>query len=427
MGQQGRGTMDDGRWLAALIEQQPKGHTLLQPFYTDPRMLDWDVEVVFSRNWLLAGHTSRIPEPGDYFIYELAGEELIVVRGDAGEVHALVNVCRHRGSRVCLSAEGNAATFVCPYHAWTYGREGALRSARNMPGDFERATHGLHTAQVREIEGLIFLYLGDDAPPDLDPAARAIGDFLGPHGIPNARIAEREVGVVNANWKLVIENFLECYHCAPAHPEYTKRNPVTAWHFAQDKRGERANQLVVEWSQRTAKMGHVVGAITEFDDDAQAGVQEFGCGRVPLDPEFVSQTRDGRAVAPLMGSLSDFDGGETGVQVGHTSFALAYNDYAILIGFTPKSALETVYEFTWLVGGSAEPGRDYDPDEVTWLWRTTNNQDTTIVNANQRGVSSRWYRPGPYSEGEPYTRSFVEGYLESLREGVEGRGRARSS
>ena len=147
-------------------------------------------------------------------------------------------------------------------------------------------------------------------------------------------------------------------------------------------------------------------------------MQSFGCGRVPLDPDFVSQTREGQAVAPLMGSLRDFDGGETGVQVGHTSFALAYNDYAILVHFTPRTPLETAYDFTWLVRGDAEPGRDFDPDEVTWLWRTTNNQDTTIVNANQQGVLSRWYRPGPYSEGEPYTRSFVESYLKSLRSGL---------
>ncbi len=412
---------DELRFMADLIQRQPKGQTLLQPFYCDPRVLEWDLEVALRSGWLLAGHASRIREPGDYFVYEIAGEQLIVVRGDEGEVHALVNVCRHRGSRVCLEAEGNAKAFVCPYHAWTYARDGALRSARNMPDDFDRGRHALHRAQACEVEGLIFLYLGDGDAPDLAPASRAMAEFLGPHALASAQIAEREVGVVNANWKLVIENFLECYHCASAHPEYTRRNPVTAWHYLEDGRGERAKQLAVEWTKRVAQLGHVVGGIYQLDGDAPEGVQGFGCSRVPLDPDFISQTRDGKPVAPLMGSLSVFDGGETGVQVGHTSFALAYNDYAILIRFTPKTPLETLYEFTWLVAGDARRGTDYDPADVAWLWRTTNDQDTTIINANQQGVLSRWYQPGPYSEGEPYTRSFIEGYLARLRQAVEAR------
>ncbi|MFP6731560.1 MAG: Rieske (2Fe-2S) protein, partial [Alphaproteobacteria bacterium] len=130
-------------FVADLIAARKPGFAIDQAFYSDPTVYARDVERVFMREWLYAGHASEIPDPGDYFLYEVAGESVIVVRGDDREIRALVNVCRHRGSRVCYEARGNKSWFSCPYHGWTYDLRGELKSARLMPKDFDMSGYGL--------------------------------------------------------------------------------------------------------------------------------------------------------------------------------------------------------------------------------------------------------------------------------------------
>src|SRR5258708_8839806 len=112
------------------------GFTLEQRFYVDPGIFRRDVEQLLMRHWLCAGHESSVPNPGDYFLFDLAEESVIVVRGQDRQVRAFANVCRHRGSRICAAPSGTAKNFVCPYHAWTYGLDGTLLAARHMPTGF---------------------------------------------------------------------------------------------------------------------------------------------------------------------------------------------------------------------------------------------------------------------------------------------------
>ena len=126
--------------LEALVAAQPDDSALLQPFYNDPVLFKRDMDRIHLSHWLCAGHVSRIPEPGDWFRFDLAGESLIIVRDTGGKVRALVNVCRHRGSRVCPGESGQARRLICPYHGWTYDLDGRLRAARNMR-DLDRTSH----------------------------------------------------------------------------------------------------------------------------------------------------------------------------------------------------------------------------------------------------------------------------------------------
>jgi len=404
--------LSDDAWIDKLVALQRPDYTLDRAFYTDPRLFERDVERVFLRQWLLAGHVSRIPARGDYFLFEFAGESLIVIRGRDGEVHALLNVCRHRGSRVCAEATGNARALVCPYHAWSYAVDGSLNAARFMPDDFDRSRFGLHRAHARVHQGLIFVSLAD-APLDLEPAAREIEAFFGPHDLDRARIAARRRYPVAANWKLVVENFLECYHCGPAHPEYCVANP-SAWHFDAGDKGQRFDALLKAWEKSAAALGHKIGSAGTDLRSCPPDRQYYGFNRVPLEPGYRTASRGGEPVAPLMGRFEAYDGGETQAAVGPQCGIIAYGDYALIFQFVPISANETAMELTWLVDGAAREGVDYEVEHLTWLWDVTTEQDKKITVENQLGVNSRFYRPGPYSEGEPTTADFTAWYLEQV-------------
>src|SRR5690349_17757916 len=129
--------------LPQMIIDQVSGRALDQEFYQSEAIYRRDLERIFMRHWLCAGHVGSVPSPGDYFVVEIDVESIIIVRGQDGELRALVNVCRHRGSRVCRDFVGSTKTFVCPYHGWVYGLDGALRSARHMPAELDLPSHGL--------------------------------------------------------------------------------------------------------------------------------------------------------------------------------------------------------------------------------------------------------------------------------------------
>src|ERR1700722_957009 len=144
--------------LPALIRSRRPGHARPRQFYTDPAIFECDLRRMLLKHWFCAGHASSIARAGEYLLVNLGAESVIIVRTATGEVRALLNVCRHRGSRVCTERTGKAAAgrFTCPYHAWTYDLDGHLLVARHMPESFRRADMGLKSLPVRVVEGLIF-------------------------------------------------------------------------------------------------------------------------------------------------------------------------------------------------------------------------------------------------------------------------------
>ena len=148
--------------IESLISRQRTGYSLEQPFYTCPEIYRLDIDRVISPQWQYVDHVSRVQNPGDYLVYEIAEESIIIVRGLDGELRAHFNVCRHRGSRICLEKSGNLKRLVCPYHAWAYGLDGTLESARQMPEDFDPGEFALHPCRLEVLEGLMFINLGGD-------------------------------------------------------------------------------------------------------------------------------------------------------------------------------------------------------------------------------------------------------------------------
>jgi Rieske 2Fe-2S family protein len=398
--------------LAALLRSHRPGRALAREFYSDPEIFERDMQRMLMRHWFCAGHASSIARAGDYFLVDLGAESVIIVRTLNGEVRALLNVCRHRGSRLCAGRSGKAQSgrLTCPYHAWTYDLDGNLLAARQMPESFQRAEAGLKTLPVRVMQGLIFTTFAQD-PLDLATAEEALVRSAGVHGWADAKIAHREMYSIRANWKLAVENYMECYHCTPAHPEFAKRH-VYARPAEQAEEMERAGRT------RAAALGIAVPNIDLYGCAAGAGSESVSVMRSALHDGMASATDDGRSVARLMGSFSASDGNSTYFDIGPLSDFLAYPDHGVIYRFIPRTVDHTEMEVIWLVHQDAVEGMDYDVGRLTWLWKTTSAEDKKIVEMNQAGVNSRFFVPGPYSLQEEFAARFVDWYLEELSGGA---------
>jgi len=205
-----------------LLQYRP-GRGLPRDFYHDPLLYRTEMDVIWRRSWLFAGHSCQAPQPSDYFVYDLDGVSIIVVRRENGWIGAPHNVCRHRVSLVAIEPACQTKRFVCPYHQWTYGLDRRLLTFRNMPHATDKSTLGLRPVQVRNQEGLIFICLADK-PPDFEAVANLMGPMARPQGFERARMAYSADYDVATNWKLVWENNRECYHCDVSHPQYINAN-----------------------------------------------------------------------------------------------------------------------------------------------------------------------------------------------------------
>jgi phenylpropionate dioxygenase-like ring-hydroxylating dioxygenase large terminal subunit len=188
--------------LKALIRQQRPGWSLAQPFYVDPAIYEHERRGLLSRQWLLMGHASELPQVGSYIVREALNESLLIIRGKDVRIRAFYNVCTHRGSRLC-ETDGHARGIVCPYHAWSFTLEGTLRHVPGLPEDADPATLGLRPVRTHVIEGLILCSFSDEAW-DLGAAETEMRSVLQQHGFAGARIAARRSYPTRANWKLVM-------------------------------------------------------------------------------------------------------------------------------------------------------------------------------------------------------------------------------
>lgn len=412
--------------IKTLIEEQAAraGFSLKQPFYKDPGVFEKETQRIFFHQWLCVGHGSSIPGPGDYFLFEFLGESVIIIRTEEGEIRALYNVCRHRGSKICLEQAGNKKRLTCPYHGWSYNLDGALVGAANMDECFDKASFPLHGCHVHVMEGLVFLNFADGSPPPVEPVKDGMLPFLRLHGLGKAKIAHVIHYPIPANWKLVLENFFECYHCSAGHPQYTRLHDFVRAKVVGAKRSDcDYEELVREWETnnnrqditlRMYRPGAQFESFLEYEHDYYF----TDAIRIPLTRGVKTATEDGQPVSRLMGEFTEHDGGETILVFSPFATLFAYSDYACIFQFLPIDRENTNIVLTWLVDERAIKDRDYDLNRLTWLWDTTNKQDAKLICDNQSGVNSRKYRPGPYADSEPTTKNFVRWYLRQLGQGA---------
>jgi Rieske 2Fe-2S family protein len=403
--------MDDA--LKELFEGYREGFALPGAVYKDPKVYELEVRHILLRSWLYAGHQSQVPGRGDYFLFEVAGESVIVVRDGEGGINALMNVCRHRGSRICDASEGHESRLTCRYHGWTYGLDGSLKAAARLGEGFDRSQWGLKRLNVRVVEGLIFVNFADQ-PADFSGFEREMAPALRPYGLPRAKVALRRNYPIRSNWKLAVENYCECYHCQPAHPEYS----VGHGRAIPDA---ECTAMLAEVMAKSAQVGLTQDTIRRSWLGAPAFGVEYGFDRYPLLRGQLTGSRDGRPVAPLLGTITGYDGGTTDWHLGPFAFALAYCDHVVIYRFGPRGLHETDCEITWLVRDDAVEGRDYRLEDLTWLWDVTTVADKAIIERNQAGVDSRYYEPGPLSPSmETFTQQFLDWYVAAMRRATGG-------
>lgn len=411
--------------ISAFAARRQPGYSLEQSFYTSREVYDADLSSVIHEQWLLADHVSRIPERGNFFLFDIGEESIVILRESEERINAFFNVCRHRGSRVCVETEGKKNLLVCPYHSWSYGLDGTLRSAPLMAAEFDKSSYGLHNCNVQVFHGFIFVCLGD-TPPDFDVAYSSVAPFMDFHQYEQAKIAAKINYPTKANWKLVVENFSECYHCASAHPEYCSVHPpamLLAFGAGPDSGPDGAMEAVATdiaaFEERCLELGHPSGFIGSPTTKGGATPSDMtltgGAMRLPIGNGAKTESPDGEPISSLMGKFTEYDGGQTIVVFNPVSYVISSNDFAVSFRFTPRGPMETDVELTWFVSNDAEEGKDYEIDRLIYVWDETTKQDKKITEDNQAGILSSRYKPGPYSQHENDVERFIQWYLSRVR------------
>lgn len=395
--------MDSRQAMLSRLRGLQPTRALPRDFYTSGADYQLELDTIWYRDWLFVGHDCEVAHPGDYVTVQIGAYPLIIVRDRDGEIRALHNTCRHRGSRLCSAQRGNAPRFVCPYHQWTYKLNGELIAARDMQQDFERSQHGLKAVHCAHVGGYVFVCLGSVAP-DFDAFARLAAPYLLPHHLLHAKVAFETTIVEHANWKLVWENNRECYHCAANHPELCRSYPSTPTVVSTDAAAHSA-RVTGQW-QRWEDAG--LPSRLKLAPNGQARLV-----RMPLIEPTVSFTLDGSAAVrrPLSDAVTMPDVGSLLMFHYPSTWNHVLGDHATTFRVLPLSPTTTQLTTKWLVHQDAVEGVDYELTRLTEVWRATNDEDRRVCQENQLGVNSPCYDPAPYSTlHEAGTMQFVDWY-----------------
>jgi Rieske 2Fe-2S family protein len=355
--------------------------TLPREYYTSPAILAEEKEKIHARSWNLVGRTARLADPGDYVVRTVADESVIVTRDRAGLPHAFFNVCRHRGTRICMEDSGRfGETIQCPYHAWTYGTDGRLIGAPHMQEveGFDKADYPLHSAAIAEWEGFLFVSLAEHPEPFPQVFAPMM-DRLARFDLSHLVIGHQVRYEVRANWKLVFQNYSECLHCPTIHPKLATVLPYQSG----------ANDLVA---------GPFLGGYMEIKaPNESATMSGRACGRL-VSATLPADDRHRAFYYTLMPNM----------------LLSVHPDYVNYYVVHPVAPNFTVVESEWLF----HPDTLADPAngirDAVEFWDLTNRQDWDIVERSQLGVSSRRYVTGPYSARESIPAAWDREYLRQM-------------
>ncbi len=407
--------------IAALVARRKPGFTLEAPFYTSQEILDLDLELIFGRHWIFVAVEPDLPEPGDYVTVAVGRHSVILVRDDDLQVVAFHNVCRHRGSRLLLQEQGVTGNLVCPYHQWTYDLTGALIHAESMSTCLDHSQYSLKPIHLRSLAGLLFICLADDPPADFDEVAATLLPYLAPHHLRDCKVAKREDIVEEGNWKLTIENNRECYHCG-GHPELLQ----SLFHFfgytandvspAQQEYYEKFQRTLAEFIGIWDAQGLPWRPVEHLDGRPTG----FRTERLPMDGPGESYTMDARAASKrLINGFTHPRLGSLHLHLQPNCWHHFLSDHAVTFSTLPLAPGRTLVRTTWLVHKDAVEGKDYDLDNLTHVWRATNEQDGAFVANTQNGVRSPAYEPGPYAPSEYMVNAFCNWYTERLAAHLE--------
>ncbi|MEM5456300.1 aromatic ring-hydroxylating dioxygenase subunit alpha [Paraburkholderia phytofirmans] len=391
-----------------VLRNRNEGDAMPGGVYGRQDIFESDIDIFFNKHWIVVGVTADVPEPGDVSTVDIGSASVIVVRDDDEQIRAFRNVCRHRGSRLREPGKSTVGMLVCPYHQWTYDLEGELRHAAHMGKNFDKTCRSLIPVHVKVVGAHILVCFAEDTPSDISRLEETMAPRFAPYDLQNSKIAYETEIVENGNWKLVIENNRECYHCSAGHPELNVSFLPEDFGFSKEEMSEESLAALdtyyarnVSTKQSWEEGGHIHAAVEFLDVDATT---QFRTQRLVIAGAGESQTMDTKvACTKLFGDLSRPDLGDTHFWT-HNSWTHVMSDHAVISYLIPLSPDKTLVRTKWLVRADAVEGVDYDLNRLTEVWTATNAQDARLVAVNHRGTQDPGFVPGPYS---PFTETYV--------------------
>jgi Rieske 2Fe-2S family protein len=349
-------------------------------YYTDPQILEREFETIFHKMWMCVGRAEDIPKAGDYFTRQIGRENIVVVRGEDDVLRSFSNVCRHRGARICEESQGCVkGSLQCPYHAWTYGLDGRLLGAPHMNEveGFDKAEWSLVDVGCEAWDGHVFV--------NFDRKRRPLWEQLGslPADFERFKMADLRRGgrheyTVAANWKILVENYSECYHCPLIHPAL---NRVT--HYLS-------------------------GANDVKKSTYNGGYQVIG-------EEFCTLTVEGKKTRPHFKGLRQEDHDRVYYYTVYPNMLLSLHpDYMMTHVLVPLSPDRTFVTCDWHFDAQVMKKKGFTAQDAVEFWDMTNRQDWHVCELQQLGMGSRYFTPGPYANIEDLLYTFDQFVVEWL-------------
>ena len=360
----------DESLLAAVVRPLAEARTLPGAAYADPAVFEWERRHFLAGSWVCVGRSAELPAVGDQRAVTAAGTGLLLVRDEAGDLRGFFNTCRHRGHELLAPGTARHGRGIrCPYHDWVYGLDGGCRATPRFGKDgdagVDRAGFPLVDARVEDWHGWVFANVSGAAPPLAEQLGNA-GVVVDGYDAGRLVCGARHDYEVAANWKLVVENYLECYHCAAIHPELCEVSPP------ESGRG-----------YPVAAVGGWVGGPLALAAHAETMSRTGRSLGVPI-PGLPAQRRHEVGYAALLPTL----------------LVSPHPDYVMTHRLEPLAADRTRVECSWLFPPEAY-GRDgFDPAYATDFWDLVNQQDRAACESVQRNAGSPGWRPGPFSPWE---------------------------
>jgi Rieske 2Fe-2S family protein len=343
--------------------------TLPGKYYHDPDIYREEVEKIFYKSWLFACRAEEIPSPGNYKLVHVADESIIMVRDKTGDINALFNVCSHRGTQLCAEPKGSftSKTIQCPYHAWTYALDGRLLAAPLMQEGhgFEKEKCALPRAHVYNWEGFLFINL-DEKPQPFEVQMEALIGKFADWKMEELRIARHIRYELNCNWKLILQNYQECYHCPGVHPLLSKLTPVDS-------------------ARHDVSQGPVIG------------------GFMDLPRPRGSMTMTGEAAAPPICNVHGADLQRVYYYSIFPNMLLTpHPDFVMYHHIIPLEPGKIINDCYWLFRPEVinDPGAQAGINSAVEFWDLTNRQDWQVCEQMQIGTRSRRFKRGYYSGRE---------------------------
>ncbi len=358
--------------IAAALAPFGRSRMLPRESYVDPAVFAWEQRNIFS-GWRCVGHAADLAALGAQKAVGSGANGTLLVRGDDGAIRAFANTCRHRGHELlACGAAARGRTIVCPYHAWSYRLDGTLRNAPGFADvdGFDPAEFGLSELRLVDWHGWLFVDAGGH---DVDFAAHVAGwdDVVAPYRPEDLTVVARHSYELATNWKVIAENYQECYHCQSIHPELSRISPPTS--------GENLD-----------RDGAWMGGWMSIVDGA----------------ETMSLT--GRSGGVTIAGLSEHERRSVMYVVAYPNLLISLHpDYVMTHLMTPLAADRTHVECAWAFPKDVAAQPDFDPSYAVDFWDLTNRQDWAACESVQRGLSSPHARPGPLAPDEDGVHQFV--------------------